>query len=644
MSPVTCVTSVKSGDKGDYAPPMSPRKLLSLTMSLALSLGFIGLVAGQAQAVVIVPCTTSSNAFAGGNGTTATPYLVSNQTQFAAMNDPNLMDCEFKLTQDITFTLGGATSTPTVSTGSMQQFTGVFDGDGHTISGVNVNDGSYPGGLFRYIGVAVIKNVTVVGSVTVPSQTLVGGVIGMTDQGSTITNVHARVAVTGTSRVGGITGWLAESTISQSSSTGAITATADSAGGLVGYTRGQVNNVPAQVIDSFATGSVTSGAGYQGIAALVGRSEGGLINIVRSFAKGQVTGGDGSRQDCYDFGSFHYCNTQYGTTGGLIAPNFQGTSYGADYVATNSVWDTETTGRATSADNKGTGKTTAQMKSFSTFDQMNWSIAQGYNVNKTWGICAAANGGYPYLISGVSSDPCTPSISAISPAHGDVAGGTSVEITGANLSDIASVTFGGTNASNFTINSPTKITATTPAGTAGTVNVVVTDSANVTSTLTSAFTYDAPAATPTPTPSSQGSSGSPEPTPTASATSTPESSTMTTTPLTPTEELSSRSEMRQEVRDELPTKKLSEGLNVLLKKPVTASDGTPMKPSVHFIYPQSLRPTGDVARSSRAVISRSGTVRIFIGSPKPSNVLLTLRSAKPINGKTLVVRKAYAVR
>ncbi len=68
-----------------------------------------------------------------------------------------------------------------------------------------------------------------------------------------------------------------------------------------------------------------------------------------------------------------------------------------------------------------------------------------------------------------------PTVSSISPATGLAAGGTTVTITGTNfVGSEEQVSFGGTAATNVTVNSPTSITATTPAGN-GTVDVVVTD-------------------------------------------------------------------------------------------------------------------------------------------------------------------------
>lgn len=66
-----------------------------------------------------------------------------------------------------------------------------------------------------------------------------------------------------------------------------------------------------------------------------------------------------------------------------------------------------------------------------------------------------------------------PTITSMSPTSGPTSGGTIVTLTGTNLTDATAVKFGATAAS-YTVNSATQITATAPAGSAGTVDVTVT--------------------------------------------------------------------------------------------------------------------------------------------------------------------------
>ncbi|MFE3798846.1 IPT/TIG domain-containing protein [Nocardia tengchongensis] len=67
-----------------------------------------------------------------------------------------------------------------------------------------------------------------------------------------------------------------------------------------------------------------------------------------------------------------------------------------------------------------------------------------------------------------------PTLTTITPNAGPVAGGTTVVLTGTNLTGATAVSFGATPATSFSVDSDTQITAVAPAGTAGTVLVTVT--------------------------------------------------------------------------------------------------------------------------------------------------------------------------
>ncbi len=76
--------------------------------------------------------------------------------------------------------------------------------------------------------------------------------------------------------------------------------------------------------------------------------------------------------------------------------------------------------------------------------------------------------------TGLYTYAAAPTVTAVSPNAGSVAGGTAVTITGTGFTGAASVTFGGTAATGVTVVNATTITATTPAHAAGTVDIVVT--------------------------------------------------------------------------------------------------------------------------------------------------------------------------
>jgi hypothetical protein len=84
-----------------------------------------------------------------------------------------------------------------------------------------------------------------------------------------------------------------------------------------------------------------------------------------------------------------------------------------------------------------------------------------------------------------------PTVSSVSPKSGPTAGGTAVTITGTNFAAGATVTFGGTAATNVVVENSTTLTATTPSGSAGAVTVGVTNSGTLSGSLANGFTYAA---------------------------------------------------------------------------------------------------------------------------------------------------------
>ena len=243
----------------------------------------------------------------------------------------------------------GAGFNPLGSTYS-NSFQGVFDGLGHVISGLFINRGATDFvGLFGYTGGAALRQVGLE-NVDITGRDYVGGLVGAQYK-SRVSQSYVSGSVNGEYRVGGLVGdSFANSRISQSYATAAVTGTFE-VGGLVGH------QFDGSISQSYATGAVT-GSGEVG--GLVGRQNGG--NISQSYATGAVMGS--------------------GLVGGLVA--YQAPSYTS---ITNSYWNTETTGQATSAGG-GTGLTTAQMFSADSFT--------GFEFGEVWGN--AGDQITPYLL------------------------------------------------------------------------------------------------------------------------------------------------------------------------------------------------------------------------------------------------------
>ncbi len=95
------------------------------------------------------------------------------------------------------------------------------------------------------------------------------------------------------------------------------------------------------------------------------------------------------------------------------------------------------------------------------------------------------------LANGYTYNP-PPALTSISPVSGPVAGGAAVTLSGANFLSGATVSFGNALLTNIVVVNSTTITATTPAGAAGAVNVSVSNPDGQTSTLTNGYTYNPP--------------------------------------------------------------------------------------------------------------------------------------------------------
>ncbi|MBV8084129.1 MAG: IPT/TIG domain-containing protein [Chloroflexi bacterium] len=120
----------------------------------------------------------------------------------------------------------------------------------------------------------------------------------------------------------------------------------------------------------------------------------------------------------------------------------------------------------------------------------------------------------------------TPGVSSIAPNSGPTAGGTNVTITGTNFENGATVTIGGTAATNVSVVSDTSITASSSAHAGGAANVVVSDPDGNSGTLNNGYTYIAPTPTATAT-SNATATPTRTSTPTSTGTATP---TLTSTP------------------------------------------------------------------------------------------------------------------
>lgn len=223
------------------------------------------------------------------------------------------------------------------------------------------------------------NNVQVYGSVatTLANSNLhhsVGGIGGCL-YGSLVEDSQATADLTSFETLGGIIAWAGDwdpdgggeiepihTTIERSSSNVSLTS-GHKVGGLVGGSSHLI------VRDSYTTGTVS---GDERVGGLVGYAEN--IDVQSSYASVAVTAISNS------------------TSGGFIGAQPQGTA-----TVSNSFWNTTVSGYSTTAGDHGTGKTTAELKTLSTFIGAGWDIVNAFDASNVWGMCPEVNDGYPFL-------------------------------------------------------------------------------------------------------------------------------------------------------------------------------------------------------------------------------------------------------
>ena len=364
-----------------------------------------------AQSSAPVTLNVSTQALDQGDGTAANPYQIATADDLKAfrnkVNGGATTACAI-LTADITLD-ESETWTPIGS--SRNKYNGTFDGQGHTISGLNVNEaGSNEAGLFGDTAWSntspVIKNLTIADSSFVTARGYAGGVAGW--GGGVFENCHTEASVTvqGNKCAGGIigsykgAGIAAELSMTQCSNRATVKEVGgygSFAGGLIGqaehplklknsFNAGVVSSKPSSgqqcmvgglvgsvsyatiLVNVYNVGDVSVSSGAN-VAGLVGNSVKALT-ITNAYQHGTVTAGSGST------GAAIVANTQSDAT----LKNVYKTSKLADYVPKGGT--AKVTGTATV-------KTEDELKGLAT-------LLGGEFVNDLPGD-AAVNKGFPVL-------------------------------------------------------------------------------------------------------------------------------------------------------------------------------------------------------------------------------------------------------
>jgi len=295
--------------------------------------------------------STATAEYSGGTGEPNDPYQIATAADLIALGEtPEDYDKHFVMTADIDLDPnlpGRKAFDKAVIATDWPGFTGVFDGNGHTISKLTVRGEGHLG-LFGALGSgAEVKNLGVV-DVNVTSLAWgTGGVVGLNYAGS----------------------------VTQCFSTGVVSGDGRDVGGLVGGNAGDVTQCY----------SISKVRGKGAVGGLVGS------NLI-SFGWG-TSWGAGTICNCYSAGMVD--GNEY--VGGLVGVNIWG---GGDFPVFEGMvaacfWDTQTSRQANSAG--GTGLTTSQMQDSQTYLDARWDFV-GETKNGTHEIWEMPErSGYPVL-------------------------------------------------------------------------------------------------------------------------------------------------------------------------------------------------------------------------------------------------------
>ena len=344
--------------------------------------------------------------YSGGTGEPNDPYQIATAVDLMLLGDnPDDYDKHFILTADIDLNpnLPGrkvfemAVIAPEVGWYEGVPFTGVFNGNGRTISHLTVEGV----GLFGQLGPSAKVSNLGLESVDVNGNWGVGGLAGI-NYGD-VSFCYSTGMVKGDYSVGGLVGENESGNITRSHSNCSVSGK-ESVGGLVGINYGEVNFC-------YSTGMVK---GEFSVGGLVGENLMGenysQVSIAQCYSTGAVSGFseiggllgyngfDSTVFQCYSTGTI---SGDY-DVGGLVGDN-----EGWDSIL-QSMWDVETSGQLNSAG--GVGLTTSEMKNPNPFMDAGWDFVD--KSDGPYGVWAEpAGGGYPILWWQISVSSPSPTYS-----------------------------------------------------------------------------------------------------------------------------------------------------------------------------------------------------------------------------------------
>ncbi len=313
--------------------------------------------------------------YGGGAGTEDQPYLIYTPEQF---NNIGLFwedwDKHFKLMADVDLSVLGIGTYNIIGVDFDLPFVGTFDGNGHSVTGFYYTEGKYLLGLWGviYSDDSVIKNITLINSQIIsPGAEWIGSLAGYLVRGKLI-NCHIRNgSISGQANIGGLVGVNSSGYIIASSAECDVSGPLPSISGYKDRYGGLVGENNSYIYQSHSSGSVYGNKSVGGLVGFMYHGE-----VIDCYSTANVTLGeescvggliglifDANIQNCYSTG---FVDGGPGSSvGGLIGSAMSST-------VENSFWDVNSSDLNNSA--RGSGKTTEQMQTMSTFTDVGWDF------------------------------------------------------------------------------------------------------------------------------------------------------------------------------------------------------------------------------------------------------------------------------
>lgn len=301
---------------------------------------------------------------------------------------------------------------------SSTKYIGIYDGNDHTISNLNINRPATDYcGLFGAISAAEINNLGLI-NVNIIGHDNVGGLLGDLQYTSTISNCYTTGSVNGNYYVGGLSGF--GSSDIQNSFTNIDVSGNYWVGGFIG------EHLNGEIINCYSQGTVI---GEITVGGFIGYNHSNInkcfsisnVSSQSNFAGFAGSNNNGSIKNCYYIGSIDCSLSQISNMGAFVGISTDGRiensyvvntfDFGEGTVLTSkgfignpdennltttsgNVYNSETSGQITGSG--AVAKTSAEMKNISSFVSLNWDFV-GLNNSNIWDMDGNTNSGYPYL-------------------------------------------------------------------------------------------------------------------------------------------------------------------------------------------------------------------------------------------------------